>query len=493
MLLIDLVMISAARQELIKARLATGNSLLAAIGHALLTNPPYSGRPPAHLSIIMNEASANCIAVLSKNGQDFFTAGPDCESGERLQSGALLTLESEEPSSSFAGITKGVFWPDRKSLLAFRPVLDDGEIVGAVAVALNLEGVYQSLRYTQSIFFVYFLVNLLVFTLLGFYQLYRRVIKPVNHLVNTAEGFRDDEEVIFLPETRFGEFNRLSHSLNKMIARINRDQSRLKKTVSDLEEANFKLRKTRQEIIRSEKLASVGRLSAGIAHEIGNPIGIVIGYLDLLKKDTIPDKQKKDFICRAENEVNRVNTIIRQLLDFARQPPNESQSEISVHKAINEVVEICKVQPMMAGIAIDVEDAAADNFVIASSGQLKQVFLNLLINSADAINSADNGPQDGRILVRTINVAAGNSGLTGAGIRIQISDNGPGIETGDLENIFDPFYTSKEPGKGTGLGLSICFTLIENMGGIIRAASDSEGTTLTVILPLSSMSAQIPG
>jgi signal transduction histidine kinase len=212
-----------------------------------------------------------------------------------------------------------------------------------------------------------------------------------------------------------------------------------------------------------------------------------------LKKDTIPDKQKKDFICRAENEVNRVNTIIRQLLDFARQPPNESQSEISVHKAINEVVEICKVQPMMAGIAIDVEDAAADNFVIASSGQLKQVFLNLLINSADAINSADNGPQDGRILVRTINVAAGNSGLTGAGIRIQISDNGPGIETGDLENIFDPFYTSKEPGKGTGLGLSICFTLIENMGGIIRAASDSEGTTLTVILPLSSMSAQIPG
>jgi signal transduction histidine kinase len=148
---------------------------------------------------------------------------------------------------------------------------------------------------------------------------------------------------------------------------------------------------------------------------------------------------------------------------------------------------------MMAGIAIDVEDAAADNFVIASSGQLKQVFLNLLINSADAINSADNGPQDGRILVRTINVAAGNSGLTGAGIRIQISDNGPGIETGDLENIFDPFYTSKEPGKGTGLGLSICFTLIENMGGIIRAASDSEGTTLTVILPLSSMSAQIPG
>jgi signal transduction histidine kinase len=108
-----------------------------------------------------------------------------------------------------------------------------------------------------------------------------------------------------------------------------------------------------------------------------------------------------------------------------------------------------------------------------------------LINAADAINSADDDCKEGRITIRTVNLND-DSGEGRAGIiQIQFIDNGPGIASGNLENIFDPFYTTKEPGKGTGLGLSICFTIVENMGGEVKAASDSEGTTITVILPLS--------
>jgi signal transduction histidine kinase len=131
--------------------------------------------------------------------------------------------------------------------------------------------------------------------------------------------------------------------------------------------------------------------------------------------------------------------------------------------------------------------------VAGNSGQLKQIFLNLLINAADAIQGEKNKRQDGRILIRTINPPAGNPGKPADFLQIQFVDNGPGIAAGDLENIFDPFYTTKEPGRGTGLGLSICFTIIANMRGSIKAASEGSGTTITVVLPLLAESGLIPG
>ncbi|MDT8334230.1 MAG: HAMP domain-containing sensor histidine kinase [Desulfurivibrionaceae bacterium] len=485
MLLIDLVMVGSARRQLLQARLETGHLFLAAIVPALYDGLPDSSLSGSQLESGMAEAATACLTFINGAGEDLFTGGPDCGRIGQLRDEAHLALSSGEATSSFAGVTRGIIWPDRKSLLIARPYLEDQKIVGALAADLDLGRVYQALRDSQRIFFVYFAVNLLVFTLFGFYQLYRLVLKPITRLVNTAEEFRDDDGFSFLPETTDGEFNRLSHSLNKMLARIGRDRGRLRETIADLEDANLMLRKTQLEMVRAEKLASVGRLSAGIAHEIGNPIGIVIGYLDLLKQNSIPAEQKKDFILRAEKEVNRVNTIIRQLLDFARQPADEPRGEVSLHRIIGEVVDICRIQPMMAGIELVLEENAGQDCVVGSSGQLKQVFLNLLINAADAIKEGaegDRGP--GRITVTTDNrQMAGRPGRGGV-IRIRIADNGPGIAAGNLENIFDPFYTTKEPGKGTGLGLSICFTIIENMGGVIEAASGGEGTTITVSLPL---------
>jgi signal transduction histidine kinase len=493
MLLVDFVMIGAARREMLGSRLEMGNSLIAFAQPILAGNSSGSAFSAARLSAILGEASANCLVVLNSEGEHVLAVGPDCESGAHLGRIASQALVSGTATSAFAGMTKGIFLPDRKNLLVARPVLAGPKKVGAIAVALDLGGIYQSLRNSQRIFTGYFLVNLLVFTVLGFLQLYRRLLKPIHRLVNTAEEFHDDGEFAFLPETKDGEFNQLSHTLNKMLTRINRDRARLQETIADLEDANLRLRKTQREMVRTEKLASVGRLSAGIAHEIGNPIGIVIGYLELLRHNQISDEQRNDFLARAEIEANRVNIIIRQLLDFARQPADEQQGQISVHEIINEVAAICTVQPMMAGISLVIDAAADDDMVAGNSGQLKQIFLNLLINAADAIQGEKNKRQDGRILIRTINPPAGNPGKPADFLQIQFVDNGPGIAAGDLENIFDPFYTTKEPGRGTGLGLSICFTIIANMRGSIKAASEGSGTTITVVLPLLAESGLIPG
>jgi two-component system NtrC family sensor kinase len=485
MFLVDLVMISSARRGLVQSRIETANILLAMTGQDLLKGLAATGISSRRLLQILNEADANCIQALDRQGQQVFVSGSDCTAIESLGRNAELSLESGTGHSSFHGKTKGVLWAESKSVVVSRPIFADGEISGVVAVELGLEGIYTSLRRSQRIFLIYLPINLLFLAMFGFFRFYRGVIKPINRLVETAEEFRDDEEFSFLSEGRSGEFNRLSHSLNKMVSRINRDRTRLQETIAELETANRELRKAQQEIIRAEKLASVGRLSAGVAHEIGNPIGIVIGYLDLLKQNSLSGEQKDDFIRRAEGEVNRVNIIIRQLLDFARQSSDEDLAEVPVNEVVREVREICAVLPLMSGISIRTEIEASGDLVMGNSDQLKQVLINLLINAADAISSEPLPNKEPLVVIRTANTEEVEEGtVKGRFLQIDCRDNGSGIEAGELENIFDPFYTTKEPGKGTGLGLSICFTIIESMGGVIRATSDGEGTTITVVLPL---------
>ncbi|MEN8142192.1 MAG: ATP-binding protein [Thermodesulfobacteriota bacterium] len=484
MLLTDLVMIGITRQELTRARVREGVSLLSAVAPILLSGRPDTGVSSFQLMGMLNDISANCIQVTDSEGGGVFVSGPDCESVALLNSGAGRVIETGKTDISFNGVTRGLVFPDSKNLVVSHPLFDEKRPIGAASIELRLDGLYDALRKSQRMFLVYFLINILALTLFGFFRLYRSLLRPINLLVNTAEEFRDDEGFSFLPDSRDGEFNRLSHSLNKMLTRINSDRARLQETVAELEQANLNLRKAQQEVVRAEKLASVGRLSAGIAHEIGNPIGIVLGYLDLLDKGELSDDQKKDFISRATGEVNRVNTIIRQLLDFARQPSDEMQIGVAVHEVVNEVAELCAVQPLMARVEIRVEAKAERDLVVGSIGQFKQVFINLLINAADAISNTPDGGPEGLVVIRTSNQTADELGGLPKKLRIEFIDNGPGIDAGELENIFDPFYTTKEPGKGTGLGLSICFTIIESMGGMIRAASEGNGTTITVDLPL---------
>jgi signal transduction histidine kinase len=478
MLLIDLVMLSAARQEQLRERLKTGQTLLAAVGS--LTAGQSVRVLTSELAELLVEADARCLMIFDRGGNPLFVQGAACNNDILLRQAALGAISSGLPTGSVSGGEMGFFWPGKSSLLVSRPVVFSNSEVGASTAELSLASLYQSLRNSQRAFFVYFLINLTLFVLLGFFRLYRSIVRPIDQLVATAAEFRDDEQFAFLSEERDSEFNRLSRSLNQMLSRIKRDRAKLEETVISLEEANRGLRRAQQEIIRAEKLASVGRLSAGIAHEIGNPMGIIAGYLELLKQPGLAEEQRNDFIRRAEGEAGRVNTIIRQLLDFARPPREERQCEVAVHAVIEEVRELCAIQPLLAGVAISVEAGAVNDRVEGNVDQFKQVFLNLIINAADAINSQTGRNRAGTIIIRTANIeAAGISSLS-----IDIIDNGPGFAEAELANIFDPFYTTKEPGKGTGLGLSICFTIVESLGGSINAATSPEGGALvSLILP----------
>ncbi len=400
MLLIDLVLLSAARQEHLRERLKTGQTLLAAVA-TMGDNWPEllaSGKLAAPLA----EADVSCLRIFDSGGNLVTDLIPACGAAPELRRLARQSLTSEQPLGMVSGASLGFFWSGSSALVVGRPC-KVGNGVGVIGAELSLTSLYQSLRNSQRVFFVYFLINLTLFVLLGFFRLYRSIIKPIDRLVVTAAEFRDDDEFTFRAEERDGEFNRLSRSLNQMLSRIKRDRAKLEETVVSLEAANLGLRRAHQEIIRAEKLASVGRLAAGIAHEIGNPMGIIAAYLELLKQPDLAETQKIDFIRRAEGEAARVNTIIRQLLDFARPPKDEQAKELSVHALIEEVRELCTIQPLLAGVTVQSEFGAENDRVVGSGDQLKQIFFNLILNSADAIHSLCEAPQAGEITIRTSN------------------------------------------------------------------------------------------
>ncbi|MFZ0728019.1 MAG: ATP-binding protein, partial [Desulfobacterales bacterium] len=194
-------------------------------------------------------------------------------------------------------------------------------------------------------------------------------------------------------------------------------------------------------------------------------------------------------IRRTAAEINRINTIIRQLLDLSR-PSINGATLVNLHAIVADISEVVRFEPKMASIDIKLNLAAKSDWVMADPNQLRQVFLNLILNAVDAIASRP-AREPGRLTIESavrpgVRIAQGPMPPTASPVlEIAVIDNGVGIAPENIGDIFDPFYTTKEPGKGTGLGLSVSFMIIESLGGKISAVSAlGEGTTMVVTLPM---------
>jgi signal transduction histidine kinase len=407
------------------------------------------------------------------------------------------------------------FWqllPEKIILNA--PLFRDANIIGAVRLEAALADVRQSLWQSQKLLLFYILLDILILVAFGTYIFSKLVVKPVQQLVQTAEGFQEGDKIPDVSEGEQNELGMLSQALNAMLQRLAENKDELRQHVISLEQANLELKRAQQEVIFSEKLASVGRLAAGIAHEIGNPIGIVLGYLELLQRKDIDETERLELIDRMSTEIQRINQTIRQLLDFSRPGPGERQV-IPVHPLIRETLAVLNHQFKKQEIEVVLELKAESDTVFAKADQLKQVFLNLMVNAADAMEATNERPQGGQLRVHTRSFAGeslvkkdvGSKSLRRSTdplaadfsylrlvhgttedrwIEIQFADTGVGITQEDQERVFDPFFTTKEAGKGTGLGLSVSIQIIETLGGRMELNSRSgEETKVSILLPVS--------
>lgn len=355
--------------------------------------------------------------------------------------------------------------------------------------------------------------DLAVFAWFGALLLRRRLLRPLDELVAGVEAISGGELDRRVPRADARELDRLAAAVNLMAERLIADRERLTENIRSLDETNRLLTEARNAMIRAEKMASVGRLSAGIAHEIGNPLGAIMGYLGLLGRHAEP--QRLEMVQAAEREAQRIDRIIRSLLDFAR--PREAMSQpVDVNAVVRDTVELLRAQRRFVQLGIECDLGEDQQLVITGDPfQLQQVLVNLLVNAADALEDAP----DPRVTVMTrrrrvrapephvparrkedppgIDYShrrrlpvvprwpAGDPETdSGELIEVVVHDNGPGLSRELVDQVFEPFVTTKEPGKGTGLGLALCARLIEGMGGAIHAGNaDDGGAAFRIILP----------
>jgi len=484
MMLINGAMIKLSERDMIQAKAHLAGVVIQAIEQRAapeLARQDEIARIPeravelrTEMSRLLNASGFTDVLIVDREGSETIGVGTRGGVDPDLVPAAREALASREERETFQGTGWGVIWLAHQTMQVSAPIYHRGTLQGAVAVSAPLSPLYEDLRESQRVALVYLLLDTVLLVFFGGHLLSRTVIKPIQRLLKITESFRQGESFALASDSGTNEIGRLHRSLTMMLARLEENRTELRQNVLSLEQANQELRAAQTSLIRSEKMACVGRLAAGVAHEIGNPIGIVLGYVGLIRRDELTKADRLEYAGRIESEINRINRIIRQLLDFSR-PVQGNKEKVSVHRMIHDTVEMMTPQPMMRHLEMKTSLSAARDLVLVDAGQFKQVLLNIIINAADAMS--DNGRSGGRLTVSTHSHERE--------VEVRLEDNGPGIPVEEIPKIFDPFYTTKEPGKGTGLGLSVCHNIVEGWGGKIRGESvPGNGATIVFTVPL---------
>jgi two-component system NtrC family sensor kinase len=350
-------------------------------------------------------------------------------------------------------------------------------------------------------------VDVAIYLLLANHLIQRLVLRPVQAAVQAAAAVAEGDYARRAPPAESREMAALSDALNRMTEQLLENQERLAGNVRSLDETNRRLLATQRGLVEAEKLASIGRLAAGVAHEVGNPLGALLGYAAVLRRRGVDP----ELAAGVEGEAQRIDRIIRGLLDYARPAPPEREP-VDVNAALRAAVHVLRVQGAFARIEVETDLAAGLPPLPGAPHLLEQAFINLLDNARRAMDGQgtitvstrqeryQSGP---RIPTRR---ADDPPGVTYAHLRrprvtsvrdphriepgtdivkVTVADTGPGIPPEHIDKVFDPFFTTRAPGEGTGLGLAIVASTVADFGGRIEASSGAGGgAVFTLSLPV---------
>ncbi|HEX4948127.1 MAG TPA: ATP-binding protein [Blastocatellia bacterium] len=374
-----------------------------------------------------------------------------------------LAIEKQQPIEFIRRINN----QDVLSVIA--PLLNGKTVVGAIEIAQSISFIQQELAQERRTIALTATILSLIILAISSMVLHFNLTRPVQAMLNgaIAIGKGDLSYRVIVPRTS-GEFVRLAREFNYMAAQLAQEREALAR---ETEEKLALARKLRH----SERLAAVGRLAAGVAHEVGAPLQVIDGRAKQLieRHDAeLETRQRNLTIIRAQTE--RITRIVRQMLNLSR-PYNLQRQPICLHDLIAEVTEAIEISA--AHHKVQIETYCAGNHIIAvDSGLLLQALLNICQNAIQAM------PEGGRLKIECLAEATQHNGSPMTVIRI--SDTGPGISPEHLEHIFDPFYTTKDVGHGTGLGLAVSSRIVEEHGGGIEVSNHPAGGSIfSVFLP----------
>ncbi len=349
------------------------------------------------------------------------------------------------------------FWGEPDAAAYFSvPLIAKNRFSGVLELSFSLADIRWKLLKSQQVVILYVLLYGFVLVLIGYYLLQRNIISPARSLLKATENVGMGNLETRLPLSGPAEIAQLAAAFNHMVDALRMSRQETGEYIDSLQKSNEELQQARDELIRSEKMASVGQLAAGLAHEVGNPLAALIGYLEVLKQKA-GSTADLDILDRSLVETTRIDFLVRELLDFSRSSDGELVEEVDLITELRASIHLLQNQGSFGELKLT--DHLPDSLycIGINRHKLQQVFVNLLLNAVQACR------QSGEI-----SVSAGEDGQV---VWLGIKDNGCGIPENQLNKIFDPFYTTKQPGEGTGLGLTICHRIVEEAGGRIEVDS----------------------
>ncbi|MCK5126891.1 MAG: HAMP domain-containing protein [candidate division Zixibacteria bacterium] len=364
------------------------------------------------------------------------------------------------------------------------------EIIGNVRLGLSTSNTFaETTQNIQGAIIIIFLVMAVTILLtLGIVNL---ITKPLEHLAVSAEKIAMGDLSLNTGIERNDEIGQLASSFDSMVDSLKATRYEIEEYNRTLEEKIIErtkeLEEAQSQLIQTEKMAAVGQLSAGVAHELNNPLGGILGYsqytLEKMNRQPFVEVTEKDFetykkhLRDIETQTRRCKTIVQNLLKFSRSSSKIDKTEVNVNATLLETISLIEHQLMMHKINLATDFSNDVPIIQANSGMMQQVFTNIIINALHAMSEGGN-------LLITSRHSPTLGEFSGA-VEISFADDGCGIPEEIQKNIFEPFFTTKAIGQGTGLGLSVSYGIIREHGGEIKVESIEDcGTTFTIILPL---------
>ena len=357
------------------------------------------------------------------------------------------------------------------------PITFENTVAGAIAVKFSSQRADQLAGRIRFWALSLAMVSVVVMGLLMSVAIRLVVDRPIQRFMGAIARVADGGEPAAVHVTTADEFGVLARHFNDMVARIRQFNDelrvRIREATGELDRRNAVLFETQQRLGHAERLALSGRIIAEVAHEVGTPLHSVAGHLELLRRD-LPAAAQGDEVVRRlgiiETQVARVIEIIGRLLDVTRRTPG-APGPVDLDRLARDTAELVRPGLARAGLALEVRVEPGLPPVRGHAEQLQQVILNLLTNAIDAT------PSGGWVAMTT-------RALPGGEVEIAVADTGAGIPAADRKRVFEPFFSTKEPGRGTGLGLFITAEIVREHEGRIEVESDEgRGSTFRVVLP----------
>ena len=456
-ILLSLISFKTAENDLFSQKGEDGRLLLSSIVEILprpLAAPEPGTAADKYLTLLAKEKSFAGLLLVDGTGRTLYAVSDE----GAPDAGLAGTLKSGRTSFQLSH--------DKRFGRCYLAIVEKGRITGAARLTLSLLAEQERLLGSRHLFLAYFVLDFLLLLVFGSYLLSRTVVLPIRKLLHATKRIADGDLGATVRIPGSSEVAELCDAFNAMVGALREKKSEVDEKVESLKMANEEITEARGEAIRSEKMASVGLLAAGMAHEIGTPLAAIMGYTGILAEELAEDAEKSDYLRRIREESRRIDRIVRGLLDYAR-PRAEAREEVQLGPLMEKTLELLGNQGALKLLHYSVETEPGLPSVHVDPHQLEQLLINLIMNARDAM------PEGGELQLK--------GRREGEDVVLEVIDNGDGMRPEHLPLVFDPFFTTKEPGKGTGLGLAIAARIAESCGGRITVESElGKGSRFTV-------------